>query len=497
MAELKQRRSPNRCKVAAASPSSGGQRRDGGATAQPRWCERQPKQLTSFLAPNHLCLSLNPSIVLPSHSSSTATTTAPFRAATSARRELVTPWTAPQSSSTANSSVVDRRWQGLPCLPSSVSFFRGEGSWDALRLRMIEKGEEWVGAVGFREGKHCGCAEGNIAAAALRIGERGSVLLMGKSGNRVRVLRIVESVGDGVSNLKPGDHVLPLFTGECGECPHCKSEDSNMCEVLRINPTREGMISDGKSRFSTIKGKEPISHFLGTSTFSQYTVVHSGSVVKINPTLPLDKACLLSCGISTGIGSILNVAKPKKGASIAIFGLGTVGLAAAEGAKIAGASRIIGIDKNPNKLEYAMKFGLTDFVNPEEHERPVHEVLKEMTNGGVDRCIECTGNINALMSAMEALHDGWGVAVLVGVPSGDAVFKTNPFNFLNEKTITGTTFGNYKPKTGLPTLVDMFMNNKLELGKFITHRVPLSEINKAFDYMIKGQGLRTIIDMND
>ncbi|XP_057741625.1 alcohol dehydrogenase 2-like [Arachis stenosperma] len=308
---------------------------------------------------------------------------------------------------------------------------------------------------------------------------------------------VVESVGDGVSNLKPGDHVLPLFTGECGECPNCKCEDSNMCEVLRINPTREGMISDEKSRFSTIKDKEPISHFLGTSTFSQYTVVHSGSVVKINPTLPLDKACLLSCGISTGIGSILNVAKPKKGASIAIFGLGTVGLAAAEGAKIAGASRIIGIDKNPNKLEYAMKFGLTDFINPEEHERPVHEVLKEMTNGGVDRCIECTGNINALMSAMEALHDGWGVAVLVGVPSGDAVFKTNPFNFLNEKTITGTTFGNYKPKTGLPTLVDMFLNNKLELDKFITHRVRLSEINKAFDYMIKGQGLRTIIDMND
>ncbi|XLR03936.1 hypothetical protein S83_070134 [Arachis hypogaea] len=169
-----------------------------------------------------------------------------------------------------------------------------------------------------------------------------------------------------------------------------------MCEVLRINPTREGMISDGKSRFSTIKGKEPISHFLGTSTFSQYTVVHSGSVVKINPTLPLDKACLLSCGISTGIGSILNVAKPKKGASIAIFGLGTVGLAAAEGAKIAGASRIFGIDKNPNKLEYAMKFGLTDFINPEEHERPVHEVLREMTNGGIDRCIECIGNINAL-----------------------------------------------------------------------------------------------------
>ncbi|MED6211397.1 hypothetical protein PIB30_073305, partial [Stylosanthes scabra] len=310
---------------------------------------------------------------------------------------------------------------------------------------------------------------------------------------------VVESVGDGVSDLKAGDHVLPLFTGECGECPHCKSEESNMCEVLRINPSSEVMISDGKSRFSTMKAKKPItiSHFLGTSTFSQYTVVHSGSVVKINPSLPLDKACLLSCGISTGIGSVLNVAKPKKGASIAIFGLGAVGLAAAEGARIGGASRIIGIDMNPNKIKYAKKFGLTDFINPEEHEKPVHEVLKEMTNGGVDRCIECTGNINALMSAMEALHDGWGVAVLVGVPSADAVFKTNPFNFLDGKTITGTAFGNYKPKTGLPTLLDIFMNNKLELDKFITHRVPLSEINKAFDYMIKGEGLRTIIDMKN
>ncbi|KAJ1409606.1 hypothetical protein SESBI_22663 [Sesbania bispinosa] len=320
---------------------------------------------------------------------------------------------------------------------------------------------------------------------------------------------IVESVGDGVLDLKAGDHVLPVFTGECGECPHCKSEESNMCDLLRINPVREVMISDGKSRF-TINGK-PISHFLGTSTFSQYTVVHSGCVVKINPKAPLDKVCILSCGITTGLGAVLNVAKPKKGASIAVFGLGTVGAScnviyknslwlydqAVEGARIAGASKIIGVDLNPNRFKEAKKFGLTDFINPKEHEKPVHEVLKEMTNGGVDRSIECTGNINALMSALDAAHDGWGRAVLVGVPSMDAVFKTNPYNFLDGKTITGTTFGNYKPKTGLPSMVDLFMNNTLELEKFITHRVPLSEINNAFDYMIKGQSLRTIIDMEN
>ncbi|KAJ1394383.1 hypothetical protein SESBI_34184 [Sesbania bispinosa] len=306
---------------------------------------------------------------------------------------------------------------------------------------------------------------------------------------------VVESVGDGVLDLKAGDHVLPVFTGECGECPHCKSEESNMCDLLRINPAREVMISDGNSRFS-INGK-PISRFLGTSTFSQYTVVHSGCVVKINPKAPLDKVCILSCGITTGLGAVLNVAKPKKGASIAVFGLGTVGLAAVEGARIAGASKIIGVDLNPNRFKEAKKFGLTDFINPKEHKKPVHEVLKDMTNGGVDRSIECTGNINALMSALDAAHDGWGRAVLVGVPSIDAVFKTSPYNFLDGKTITGTTFGNYKPKTGLPSMVDLFMNNTLELDKFITHRVPLSEINKAFDYMIKGQSLRTIIDMEN
>ncbi|XP_020111228.1 alcohol dehydrogenase 3 [Ananas comosus] len=306
---------------------------------------------------------------------------------------------------------------------------------------------------------------------------------------------VVESVGEGVTDLAPGDHVLPVFTGECKECAHCRSEESNMCDLLRINTDRGVMISDGKTRFS-INGK-PIYHFVGTSTFSEYTVVHVGCVAQINPLAPLDKVCVLSCGISTGLGATLNVAKPRKGSTVAIFGLGAVGLSAAEGARLAGASRIIGVDLNSRRFEEAKKFGVTDFVNPSEYNKPVQEVLAEMTNGGVDRSVECTGNINAMISAFECVHDGWGVAVLVGVPHKDAVFKTPPVNFLNEKTLKGTFFGNYKPRSDLPSVVEKYMNKELELEKFITHTVSFSEINKAFEYMLTGEGLRCIIRMAD
>ncbi|CAN6458552.1 unnamed protein product [Victoria cruziana] len=332
---------------------------------------------------------------------------------------------------------------------------------------------------------------------------------------------IVESVGEGVTDLKPGDHVLPVFTGECGECPHCKSEESNMCDLLRINTDRGVMLADGQSRFS-IKG-QPIYHFVGTSTFSEYTVVHVGCLAKINPEAPLDKVCVLSCGISTGFGATVNVAKPKKGQTVAVFGLGAVGLAAAEGARVAGASRIIGVDVNPNRFEEgqlqlpdlliflgffftliaysspllisARKFGCTEFVNPLDHKRPVQEVIADMTNGGVDRSVECTGNINAMVSAFECVHDGWGVAVLVGVPHKDAVFKTPPINFLNERTLKGTFYGNYRTRTDIPGVVELYMKKELELEKFITHHLPFSEINKAFDLMLSGQGIRCIISM--
>ncbi|XP_058188923.1 alcohol dehydrogenase 3-like isoform X2 [Rhododendron vialii] len=214
---------------------------------------------------------------------------------------------------------------------------------------------------------------------------------------------IVESVGEGVTELAPGDHVLPVFTGECKECAHCKSEVSNMCELLRINTDRGVMIHDGKSRFS-INGK-PIYHFVGTSTFSEYTVVHVGCVVKINPLAPLDKVCILSCGISTGFGATVNVAKPTKGSTVAVFGLGAVGLAAAEGARVSGASRIIGVDLHPDKIQLAKQFGVTEFVNPKDYTKPVQEVIIEMTQGGVDRSIECTGHTDCMISAFECVHD--------------------------------------------------------------------------------------------
>ncbi|KAJ6405438.1 hypothetical protein OIU84_013407 [Salix udensis] len=271
-----------------------------------------------------------------------------------------------------------------------------------------------------------------------------------------------------------------------------------------INTDRGVMLTDGKSRFS-IKGK-PVYHFVGTSTFSEYTVCHVGSVAKINPAAPLDKVCILSCGVSTGLGAALNVAKPKKGHSVAVFGLGAVGLAAAEGARLSGASRIIGVDLNPSRFNEAKRFGVTEFVNPKDHKKPVQEVIAEMTGGGVDRSIECTGNVQAMISAFECVHDvitsrslyaGWGVAVLVGVPNKDDVFKTHPMNLLNERTLKGTFFGNYKPRTDLPGVVEKYMNKELEVEKFITHSVPFTEINKAFDYMLRGEGLRCIIRMGD
>ncbi|KAI9077547.1 hypothetical protein K1719_040479 [Acacia pycnantha] len=282
---------------------------------------------------------------------------------------------------------------------------------------------------------------------------------------------IVESVGEGVTHLKPGDHALPVFTD------------------------RGVMIGDGKSRFS--KDGKPISHFLGTSTFSQYTVVHAGCVAKIDPAAPLDKVCVLSCGICTGFGATVNVAKPKPGSSVAVFGLGAVGLAAAEGARVSGASRIIGVDLVSSRFELAKKFGVNEFVNPKDHDKPVQEVIAEMTNGGVDRAIECTGSIQAMVSAFECVHDGWGVAVLVGVPSKDDAFKTHPVNFLNERTLKGTFYGNYKPRSDLPSVVEMYMKGELELDKFISHSVPFSEINKAFDLLLKGESIRCIIRMED
>ncbi|KAF7833721.1 alcohol dehydrogenase 1-like [Senna tora] len=289
------------------------------------------------------------------------------------------------------------------------------------------------------------------------------------------LVRIVESVGEGVRDMKAGDKVLPVFTGECGECGHCRSEEgSNLCELLRINTERGVMLSDGKTRFS--KNGKPIYHFLGTSTFAEYTVLHAGCVVKINPSAPLHTVCILSCGFCTGFGAAVNVAKPKPGSTVAVFGLGAVGLA---------------VSLLPKK------FGITDFLNPKDYDKPIQEVICEMTNGGVDRAIECTGNVQASIQAFESVHDGWGVAVLVGVPSKDAEFKTHPLKFLQERTLKGTFFGNFKPRSHLPSVVEKYINKELEVDKFITHTIPFSEINKAFEYMLTGKSIRCVMSMQE
>ncbi|KAG4969456.1 hypothetical protein JHK85_035877 [Glycine max] len=274
---------------------------------------------------------------------------------------------------------------------------------------------------------------------------------------------IVESVDKGVTHLKPGDHALPIFTGECGECTYCKSEESNLCELLRINTDRGVMLSDGKTRFS--KNGQPIYHFVGTSTFSEYTVLHEGCVAKINPAAPLDKVAVVSCGFCTGFGATVNVAKPKPNNTVAVFGLGAVGLAACEGARVSGASRIIGVDLLTNRFEQAKQFGVTDFVNPKDHNKPVQE--------------------------------GWGTAVLVSVPKKDAEFKTHPMKFMEGRTLKGTFYGHYRPRTDIPGVVEKYLNKELELDKFITHSVPFSEINTAFDLMLKGEGIRCLICMEE
>ncbi|GAB4844698.1 hypothetical protein Ancab_038100 [Ancistrocladus abbreviatus] len=316
---------------------------------------------------------------------------------------------------------------------------------------------------------------------------------------RVASSSVSSSIRHDMTMIPIADNV-DLAMQDCGKCGR-GSEESNMCDLLRINTDGGVMLHDGKTRFS-INGK-PIYHFVGTSTFSEYAVVHVGCLAKINLDAPLDKVCVLSCGVSTGLGATPKVAKPKKGSSVAVFGLGAVGLAVAKGARIAGASRIIGIDLNPSRFEETRGIVEGDrgivlyfHVFPENGWFECGEVIAEMTNGGVDRSVECIGNVNAMISAFECVHDGWGVVVLVGVPNKDDVFKTHPMNLLNERTLKGTFFGNYKLRTDLPLVVEKYMNKELEVEKFTTHHTTFSEINKVFEYMMKGEGLRCIIRMD-
>lgn len=302
---------------------------------------------------------------------------------------------------------------------------------------------------------------------------------------------IVEEIGEGVTTLQKGDHVIPLYTPECRECKFCKSGKTNLCQRIRETQGK-GLMPDGTSRFS--KDGKPIFHYMGTSTFAEYTVVPEISLAKISKEAPLDKVCLLGCGVTTGIGAVLNTAKVKEGDTVAIFGLGGIGLSAIQGAKMAKASKIIAVDINPDKFEMAKKFGATECINPKEYDKPIQEVIVELTEGGVDFSFECVGNVNLMRAALECCHKGWGESVIIGVAGAGQEISTRPFQLVTGRVWRGTAFGGVKGRTELPGYVDQYMSGDINLDDLVTFKLPLSKINEAFDLMHEGKSIRTVID---
>lgn len=301
---------------------------------------------------------------------------------------------------------------------------------------------------------------------------------------------IVESVGPGVTSLQVGDHVIPLYTAECGVCKFCKSGKTNLCQAVRATQGK-GLMPDGTSRFS-YKG-QPIFHYMGTSTFSEYTVLPEISLAKITPDAPLEKVCLLGCGVTTGIGAVLNTAKVEAGATVAIFGLGGIGLAAIIGANMAKAARIIAIDINPDKFPIARNLGATDCVNPNDFDKPIQEVIVELTDGGVDYSFECVGNVKLMRAALECCHKGWGESTIIGVAGAGQEISTRPFQLVTGRVWRGSAFGGVKGRTELPGYVAKAQSGEIPLDTFITHTMPLADINKAFDLMHEGKSIRTVI----
>ena len=301
---------------------------------------------------------------------------------------------------------------------------------------------------------------------------------------------IVEEIGAGVTSLKVGDHVIPLYTPECGECNFCTSGKTNLCQAIRATQG-QGLMPDGTSRFSA-NGKT-VYHYMGTSTFSEYTVLPEIAVAKIGKDAPLEKVCLLGCGITTGIGAVLNTAKVEPGATVAVFGLGGVGLSAIQGATMAKAGRIIAVDINVDKFELATQFGATDTVNPNDHSDPIQDVIVDMTDGGVDYSFECVGNVNLMRSALECCHKGWGESVIVGVAGAGQEISTRPFQLVTGRVWRGTAFGGCRGRSQLPGMVDQYMNDEIKIDEFITFTMPLEEINNAFDLMHEGKSIRSVI----
>lgn len=302
---------------------------------------------------------------------------------------------------------------------------------------------------------------------------------------------VVIEVGEGVSSVSVGDHVIPLYTPECRECKFCLSGKTNLCQKIRETQGK-GLMPDGTTRFS-YEGK-PIYHYMGTSTFSEYTVVPEIALAKIDEAAPHEEVCLLGCGVTTGIGAVKNTAKVEPGATVAIFGLGGIGLAAIQGAKMVNAGRIIAVDINPDKFDLARQMGATDCINPKDYDKAIQDVIVELTDGGVDYSFECVGNVNLMRSALECCHKGWGESVIIGVAGAGQEISTRPFQLVTGRVWRGTAFGGVRGRSELPDMVLQAMAGEIDLKPFVTHTMGLSSINEAFDLMHEGKSIRTVID---
>ncbi|RBP91753.1 S-(hydroxymethyl)glutathione dehydrogenase/alcohol dehydrogenase [Rhodobacter sp. 140A] len=308
---------------------------------------------------------------------------------------------------------------------------------------------------------------------------------------------VVLEVGEGVTTLKPGDHVIPLYTPECRECPSCLSRKTNLCTAIRATQG-QGLLPDGTTRFSMLDGT-PIYHYMGCSTFANHTVVPEIALAKIRDDAPFDKVCYVGCGVTTGIGAVLNTAKVEIGAKAVVFGLGGIGLNVIQGLKMAGADMIIGVDLNDDKEEWGRRFGMTHFVNPKKIEGGIVPHIVNMTKtpfdqiGGADYSFDCTGNVQVMRDALECTHRGWGVSVVIGVAPAGAEIQTRPFQLVTGRVWKGTAFGGARGRTDVPGIVDWYMNGKIEIDSMITHTLPLERINEAFDLMHKGESIRSVV----
>lgn len=301
---------------------------------------------------------------------------------------------------------------------------------------------------------------------------------------------IVAEVGKGVTSVKPGDQVIPLYTPECRQCAYCLSQKTNLCQAIRSTQGK-GVMPNGTSRFS-YQG-EKLYHYMGTSTFANYTVLPEIAVAKIRHDAPLDKVCLIGCGVTTGLGAVINTAKVEPGANVVVFGLGGIGLNVIQGAKMVGASKIVGVDLNPDKQAMAKNYGMTDFVNPKEIDGDLVEYLVELTGGGADYSFECIGNVQVMRQALECCHKGWGVSTVIGVAGAGEEISTRPFQLVTGRVWKGSAFGGARGRTDVPKIVDWYMEGKINIDDLVTHTMPIEQINEAFDLMHKGESIRSVV----